>query len=114
MLVLKLGLAQVLFGQWCELLAKVSLCYTTLPLPIMSFEEISDFFRRNWKILTVTRLEESEVVMQRAEAFHVLINRSVQVSEVYLGDLVRALQLKFILEADYIFKELGELEASIL
>ena len=77
----------------------------------MSLKQVSDLFCRDRQVLAIARLEESKIVVQRAEAFHFLVNGSVEICQVYLWDLILSLQLKVILQPDYVFKKLGKLKA---
>ena len=97
-------------GEWSQLFAQVSLCDATLSLPIVPLEQVSDLFSRDGQVLAVTRLKEGEVVIQCAKAFHLFVNRPIQVSQIDLWYLVLALQLEIVLQSDDVFEKLSKFE----
>ena len=100
-------------SDWSELLSQVALSDSALSLPVMPPEQVCYLLSRDRQVLAITRLEESEVVLQCTEAFHVDIDTCIQVYYVDLGDLVQPLELKLALQSDNFFHQVGEFVTSL-
>lgn len=76
----------------------------------MSLEQVGNFLSADRQLLWVQILKELIVIVQSAEPLHLGVYLPEQFLYVNLVNLVLALKLKLILEADHFFENFAKLE----